>query len=163
MPLTTRDRQPGHKPFFWEGGAVAANGFRVRSFVRGGGPLLRTRGMIGSSSVHGMAPTWQLHIARNPSAVSGSGHTRKQTIRRCHPYRRKSDSQAVLSTIQLTIHATRRTPHGASRLALVMSACSVKTRRAPSWHCRDARVYGCLLYTSPSPRDLSTSRMPSSA
>ena len=26
-----------------------------------------------------------------------------------------------------------------------------------------ARLYGCLLYTSPSPRDLSTSRMPSSA
>ena len=26
-----------------------------------------------------------------------------------------------------------------------------------------ARYYGCLLYTSPSPRDLSTSRMPSSA
>ena len=24
-------------------------------------------------------------------------------------------------------------------------------------------IYGCLLYTSPSPRDLSTSRMPSSA
>ena len=28
---------------------------------------------------------------------------------------------------------------------------------------RDHRVEGCLLYTSPSPRDLSTSRMPSSA
>ena len=26
-----------------------------------------------------------------------------------------------------------------------------------------AIIYGCLLYTSPSPRDLSTSRMPSSA
>ena len=26
-----------------------------------------------------------------------------------------------------------------------------------------ARAYACLLYTSPSPRDLSTSRMPSSA
>ena len=26
-----------------------------------------------------------------------------------------------------------------------------------------ARIRGCLLYTSPSPRDLSTSRMPSSA
>ena len=25
------------------------------------------------------------------------------------------------------------------------------------------QVWGCLLYTSPSPRDLSTSRMPSSA
>ena len=28
---------------------------------------------------------------------------------------------------------------------------------------RDAKSYTCLLYTSPSPRDLSTSRMPSSA
>ena len=28
---------------------------------------------------------------------------------------------------------------------------------------RDGGVKGCLLYTSPSPRDLSTSRMPSSA
>ena len=27
----------------------------------------------------------------------------------------------------------------------------------------EAQLYGCLLYTSPSPRDLSTSRMPSSA
>ena len=30
-------------------------------------------------------------------------------------------------------------------------------------HARGASVYTCLLYTSPSPRDLSTSRMPSSA
>ena len=28
---------------------------------------------------------------------------------------------------------------------------------------QNIRTYGCLLYTSPSPRDLSTSRMPSSA
>ena len=28
---------------------------------------------------------------------------------------------------------------------------------------RNAQMYNCLLYTSPSPRDLSTSRMPSSA
>ena len=28
---------------------------------------------------------------------------------------------------------------------------------------RRGNLYGCLLYTSPSPRDLSTSRMPSSA
>eukprot|EP00831_Metopus_contortus_P056273 TRINITY_DN48029_c0_g1_i1.p4 TRINITY_DN48029_c0_g1~~TRINITY_DN48029_c0_g1_i1.p4 ORF type:complete len:109 (-),score=26.99 TRINITY_DN48029_c0_g1_i1:130-456(-) len=27
----------------------------------------------------------------------------------------------------------------------------------------EQKIYGCLLYTSPSPRDLSTSRMPSSA
>ena len=28
---------------------------------------------------------------------------------------------------------------------------------------KDIKLYTCLLYTSPSPRDLSTSRMPSSA
>ena len=44
--------------------------------------------------------------------------------------------------IHLILHATRRTPNGASRLGQAMSAWSVKTRRAPSRHCRDARVYG---------------------
>ena len=29
-----------------------------------------------------------------------------------------------------------------ARLVRTMSACSLKTRRAPSRHCRDARVYG---------------------
>ena len=33
----------------------------------------------------------------------------------------------------------------------------------PSDFVEDERSYACLLYTSPSPRDLSTSRMPSSA
>ena len=34
----------------------------------------------------------------------------------------------------------------------------------PEWICDEKGWYeGCLLYTSPSPRDLSTSRMPSSA
>ena len=63
-------------------------------------------------------------------------------IRSCHPYARRSASQAVLSRMQLTLHETRRTPHGASRLVLAMSAWSVKTRCAPSRHCKDARVYG---------------------
>ena len=110
--------------------------------MRGGEPLLRTRGMIVSRSVYGKAPMRQLHS--NPTAVSESGLDRKanQFIRRCHPYARKSASQAVLSRMQLTLHATRRTPHGASRLVLAMSAWSVKTRRAPSRRCRGARVYG---------------------
>ena len=55
---------------------------------------------------------------------------------------RTSASQAVLSRIQLTLQATRRTPHSASHLVQAKSACSVKTRRTPSQHCRDARVYG---------------------
>ena len=71
-------------------------------------------------------------------------HTPRKTnqlFRRCHPYARKSASQAVLRRTQLTLHATRRTPHGDSRLVLAVSAWSVKTRHTPSRHCRDARVY----------------------
>ena len=44
--------------------------------------------------------------------------------------------------MQLTLHATRRTPHGASRMVQAMSARLVNTRRALSRHSRDARVYG---------------------
>ena len=43
--------------------------------------------------------------------------------------------------MQLTLHATRPTPHYASRLVQAMSAWLVKTRRASSRHCKDA-VYG---------------------
>ena len=44
--------------------------------------------------------------------------------------------------MHLTLHATRRAPHGASRLVQTMSALSAKTRRAPSRRCRDASAYG---------------------
>ena len=50
--------------------------------------------------------------------------------------------KAFFSRMQLTLHTTRPTPHGASRLVQEMSAWSVKTRRAPSRHRRDARLYG---------------------
>ena len=50
--------------------------------------------------------------------------------------------RAVLGRMQFTLHATRRTPHGASRLVQPMSAWLVKTCRAPSRHSIDARVYG---------------------
>ena len=44
--------------------------------------------------------------------------------------------------MQLTLHATHPTPHGASRLVQAMSIRSVKTRRAPSRHRTDARADG---------------------
>ena len=59
----------------------------------------------------------------------------------CHPPG-TSASRALLARMQLTLHATRRTPHGASRLVQAMPAWSLKTRHAPSRHCRNARVYG---------------------
>ena len=52
----------------------------------------------------------------------------------------KSASQALLIRMQLTLHATRSTPHDASRLVQAISAWSVKTRYSPFQHCRDARV-----------------------
>ena len=55
---------------------------------------------------------------------------------------RRSASKAVLSRMHLALHATSATPHGASCLVQAISAWSVKIRRAPSRHCRDARVYG---------------------
>ena len=59
-----------------------------------------------------------------------------------HMQEKSTSLVSVLSRMPLTLHATRQTPHGASRLVLATSAWSVKTRRAPSRHCRDARVYG---------------------
>ena len=55
--------------------------------------------------------------------------------------------------MQLNLRAARPTPHGSSPLVLAMPAWSVKTRRAPSRHCRDARVYGCTTTTM---HDMST-------
>ena len=56
---------------------------------------------------------------------------------------RKSASRAVLGRMQLTLHATRRIHHDASKsLVVAISAWPVKTRRAPPRHYRDARVYG---------------------
>ena len=76
------------------------------------------------------------------TAVSSSGHTGKQIISLKLSSMCKSASRAVLSRMQLTLLATRRTPRGASRLVQAMTAWSVRTRRAPSRHFRDARVHG---------------------
>ena len=102
------------------------------NFVRGGEHELRTRGMIVSRlvyQVYGMAPARQSHGML--IAVSGGGHTRKQInefVGVIH-MQKKSISKAVLSGMQLTLHATRRTPRGSSRLVRAMSLWSVKTRR----------------------------------
>ena len=55
--------------------------------------------------------------------------------------------------MQLTLHATCATPHGVSHLVQAMSAWSVKTPRAPSQQCGDARVCG---HTTTAMHDMST-------
>ena len=105
---------------------------RVRPFVRGGEPLLRTRGMVGSPSVYGKTPTRQLNCTPHCCLCTWPHRKANQLIRRCHPYARKPAPQAVLSRMQLTLHATHRTPHGASRLGLAMFAWLVGESRACS-------------------------------
>ena len=122
--------------FFW---AVDATGDRVRSFARGREPSFRTRGMIGSRSVYGKAPMRQLHS--EPIAVSGSGHTEKRLNSFDDVIHEQETSPHTRFLVGCSSPFMR--PHGASRLVLAVSAWSVKTRRAPSRHCRDARrVHG---------------------
>ena len=79
-----------------------------------------------------------MNIEYPPPPPPPSAH--KQESRHKVP---KSVVRAVLGRMQLTLHATRRTPHGASkRLVQAMFAWLVKSRRPPSRHCRNARVYG---------------------
>ena len=70
----------------------------------------------------------------------------------------KSASQAVHSRMHLTLHAVRRTPHGASRMVLSVYAWSVRARRAPSRHCRDARVYKVIRLLRPCMHGMSTAK-----
>ena len=78
-------------------------------------------------------------------AVSGSRHTGKQINSSdavVHMHKKVRTSQPVLSRMQLKpFMRLAQHLHGASRLVHAMPAWSVKTRRAPSRHCRDARVY----------------------
>ena len=83
-------------------------------------------------------------------AVSGLGEAGQQiksfgAVSHVHQSTHKeprSASQTASSIMHLTLLATRRTPHCAPRLVQAMPAWSVRTRRPPSRHRSDLRVYG---------------------
>ena len=110
----------------------------------------------------GVNPLWSGHTRKRCNSLVAVIH--KQESRHNVP---KSVLRAVLGRMQFTLHATRRTPHGASRLVQAMSACLVKTRRAPSRRSRDARLFGHttttmhILSTSPPPPAVSFFPAPS--
>ena len=58
---------------------------------------------------------------------------------------------------ETALNATLHFPH------YRLSGGKLKVWQQPGEYLADFRARTCLLYTSPSPRDLSTSRMPSSA
>ena len=71
-------------------------------------------------------------------------------------------AQAVQRTLDLPrarINSRQRTGHCIARVVMGVNAKVIARNATCDDGCRDL----CLLYTSPSPRDLSTSRMPSSA
>ena len=83
-------------------------------------------------------------------AVSGLGEAGQQiksfgAVSHVHESTHKEPrpaSQTASSSMHLTLHATRRTPHCAPRLVQAMPAWSVRTRRLQSRHRSDSRVYG---------------------
>ena len=110
--------------------------------MRGGEPLLRTREMVESRSIYGKAPTSQIH--RTLIAVRRSAHTEEyvNSLKLSSMYVQVRLTSSFLARCSSPFNATRRTPHGPSRLVLTMPAWPVKPRRAPPRHCRSARVYG---------------------
>ena len=97
-------------------------------------------------------------LSKHPVSEIGQDREKEsQVIRRCRPdLRNHAQGPEVRLTsgslCQGAAHpscATRRTPHGASRLVQAMFSWSVKTRRAPSRPCGDARVsmYGTTDYS----------------
>ena len=64
----------------------------------------------------------------------------KLTHRSCHPCASPLHKRFLVGCSSPFLHATRRTPHGASRLVQATSGWSMKVRHAPFRHSRDARV-----------------------
>ena len=92
-----------------------------------------------TGSDYGKIPTRRLHA---PPLLSLEVVTLESRLTKLS-FICKSASKAVFRRMQLALHATRRTPHVWLRAWCTssMPASSSKTRRPPSRHCRDTRVY----------------------
>ena len=110
----------------------------------------------------------QVHIWRRSYDVPPpDGESLKNTAERVLPYFNKEILPKVVSGSNILIAA-----HGNSLRSLIMQLDELSKEEilnleiptgAPIKYIFDEHGKVCLLYTSPSPRDLSTSRMPSSA
>ena len=114
------------------------HGYQVRSCCAGWRTLTPHKGNDSSTRCeYGKASRRQLRSCIR--CCLWSGHTRKQrnsllaVIHRQESRHQvpKSVLRAVLGRMQFTLHATRRTPHGASRMVQAMSAWS--TQCLPGW------------------------------
>ena len=121
-------------------------GGRVGSFVRGGETQLRTGGMIVPRSAYVVRHPRGSYIVYPLLSLEATTPQNK-LIHWTLSSMYKSASKAVLSRMQLTHHATRPTPHGASRLVQATfasrvgenPACSVPAMQG----CEGLRSYDC--------------------
>ena len=107
-------------------------------------------------------------VSKNDTAAAG---TSAQLISRCSVYHSVVYTGASYSSSSSSSSSKQCTTH---QLCTVGVVCTIVRRVNCCWWCGGAvtdthhghgtrTTRTCLLYTSPSPRDLSTSRMPSSA
>ncbi len=87
--------------------------------------------------------------------LKGSSRVRNTTWENYHYYRRSTESISPREELRQD-YANLEVPFGAPFSEVKKAYKKLITKYHPDKHT-------CLLYTSPSPRDLSTSRMPSSA
>ena len=86
--------------------------------------------------------------------VAPGSNAMRVTLRRAvvHPRDGHAQSVPVVSLASAGPHIDKRHPRSGPHIRRVIPAARA-----------DATIYPCLLYTSPSPRDRTRSRMPSSA
>ena len=116
---------------FWLLWRSVAAGYRVRSSVRGDQPLLRTRELIVSRSVHDKTPKRQLHTVVLPLL---SLEVATPEIKITHPY---TSSPRKRFLVGCSSPFVRFAGHLAALRAWckqAMSVWSVKTPHAPSRH-----------------------------
>ena len=80
---------------------------------------------------------WSVHTRKQSNSLAVSSISEKVGTRCRSPF-----YERFVEGCSSPFLRPRRTPHGASRLVRAMPACLVKTRRAPSRHSKEARVYG---------------------
>ena len=103
------------------------------------------------------------------SDEKNSGHNRRKDFRNSpveHIDITSFDSRKIIRSMEKMSFVSRETANAAGIFNEMIKdkECTIFLTLAGSTSAAGCmHIYSCLLYTSPSPRDLSTSRMPSSA
>ena len=122
--------------------------------------IMEDMGMDGSFVPHEEYQEYPLEEMRERAAAFYADIKRRRTIREF------SDRPVPRDIIETCLLAAGTAPSGANLQPwqfVVVSDPEIKEKIKVAAEAEEREFYNCLLYTSPSPRDGATSRMPSSA